>query len=112
VEIISRAKLFVEMENLFHISPKKGLKVVEPGHGTVCSRYRKSTHVYLGTMDYLMNQYLHYCPAGTYYVYSVERPLELEKMTEGQWRTSKSVKVLGFVNEVIVRRGNHERSDY
>jgi hypothetical protein len=77
-----------------------GIKIGKP---TSCSIYRKSKHVYVGTLDYINNQYLKYCPKGTYYIYEIDIEHNLEPLlAKGQWRTTSALFPKRIVNNTIV----------
>ena len=62
---------------------------IQVGQSTSCSIYRESKHIYVGTLKYIHEQYLKYCPKGTYYIYEIETDLQLEPLpAKGQWRTT------------------------
>lgn len=78
-----------------------GIKKNQP---TSCSIYDLSMHVYVGTLDYIYNQYLKYCPKGTYYIYEIEVDLnDFEELpAKGQWRTTKDLMPQKIVDKVEV----------
>jgi hypothetical protein len=65
---------------------------IRTGQTTLCSIFRKSTHIYVGTLNYIHEQYLKYCPMGTYYIYEIDIEHELEPLpAKGQWRTTDTL---------------------
>ena len=87
---------------LFHASPcsdlnRNGLK---PNRKPTCGM-RKDPCVYLGSLEYLEDQYFQYCPKGVYYIFKVDVPEDqlehLEKVKHYRyWGTIQSDRISPF----------------
>lgn len=76
-----------------------GIRINSP---TSCSVFKKSKHVYVGTLEYILNQYLTYCPKGLYYIYEIEVDLTgfEELPAKGQWRTTQTLFPTKIIKEI------------
>lgn len=79
----------------YHVSPVDNLHRIGimVGKPTTCSVWKKSQHVYVGSLNYIFTQYLKYAPKQRYYLYEVDvEGLYLEKLPAGeQWRTHQVI---------------------
>jgi hypothetical protein len=93
VGIVRRPK--PNIVKLYHASKISTLEKlgVKSGNFTLNSICEKSEEVYIGTKDYVYNQYLKYTPSGTYYIYEVTVDLSrwYPLPTGGQWKSSEEI---------------------
>ena len=84
----------LQCDTWFHASKvmdldKQGIKVNQKP--SVC--YKPIPFLYLGTLEYIFNQYFEYAPKGTYQIYKVSLPKDVyvEHLTEGQIRLRRNI---------------------
>jgi hypothetical protein len=90
--------------NWYHTSPKPNLHNIgiKPGSPTTVCRDVNSW-VYMGSLDYIKDNYYRYCPSGTYYLYQITR-LDHLNVDWSFLNTSEQIRTLNRIAPKYVKK--------